>query len=212
MEFKNIEKLVSSLKNKLIKKKIEQPVEKNIQNSEDSSRPDETQDLAIIGMSCRFPGADNYSQYWNNLLAGVNSVKEIPKERWDLEQFFHRPDSTENLDNINASTSKWCGSIDDIASFDNRFFNISPKEAKEMDPQQRFLLEQSLLCIEDSGFPISALQKAKTSVYAGVMYDDYLHDGLDKGIKIESFSGMGNCQCFLANRLSYYFFLTGPSA
>ncbi|MFT7008181.1 MAG: polyketide synthase PksN [Colwellia sp.] len=212
MEFKNIEKLVSSLKNKLIKKKIEQPVEKNIQNSEDSSRPDETQDLAIIGMSCRFPGADNYSQYWNNLLAGVNSVKEIPKERWDLEQFFHRPDSTENLDNINASTSKWCGSIDDIASFDNRFFNISPKEAKEMDPQQRFLLEQSLLCIEDSGFPISALQKAKTSVYAGVMYDDYLHDGLDKGIKIESFSGMGNCQCFLANRLSYYFGLTGPSA
>jgi polyketide synthase PksN len=162
-------------------------------------------DIAVVGMACRFPGANNYGEYWHLLLNGVNAIKEIPPSRWDVNEFYS-PD----IDAPNKSISKWCGLVDGIDKFDNRFFNISPREAKSMDPQQRLLLEEAWHCIEDSGVALSRLQEKKTSVYIGVMAIDYYGESSQSN-QTDSYACLGNYECILANRLSYYFGLSGAS-
>ncbi|MGD9187374.1 MAG: SDR family NAD(P)-dependent oxidoreductase [Desulfobacteraceae bacterium] len=163
-------------------------------------------DIAIIGMACRFPGADNYHQYWYNLEHGINSIREITPDRWDINQYYS-PDINEP----NKSISKWCGLIDDIDKFDNTFFNISPREAKNMDPQQRLLLEETWRCIEDSGVPIEKLRRKRTAVYIGVMASDYRQEASRPGVFTDSYAASGNYDAMLANRISYAFGFSGAS-
>ncbi len=134
-------------------------------------------DIAIIGMACRFPGANNYNEFWENLKNGVNSIKEIPPERWDINKYYS-PD----INAPNKSVSKWCGLVDNFDKFDNEFFNISPREAEHMDPQQRLLLEEAWHCIEDSGVPLKRLQEKKTAVYVGAVTADYLQSASSSDI------------------------------
>ena len=163
-------------------------------------------DIAIVGIACHFPGAEDYKQYWQNLLAKKKSIKEIPIERWDVSKYY-----SAQRGNDDKSISKWCGLIDDIKSFDNEFFNISPIEAKNMDPQQRLLLQQSWRCIEDSAIPLSSLQKSKTSVFVGAMTSDYLQT-LNKNQDANNrYSILGNDHCILANRISHQLNLSGES-
>jgi len=86
-------------------------------------------EIAIIGMSCKFPDAKNYKEFWENLINEKNSIKHIPEDRWSSEK-------------QSNTQFKWAGILEDIWSFDHSFFNITPKEASMMDPQQRLLLEQ----------------------------------------------------------------------
>jgi acyl transferase domain-containing protein len=169
------------------------------------AKPQNT-DIAIIGMACRFPGANNYNEFWKNLKNGVNSIKEIPPERWDINKYYS-PDINEP----NKSISKWCGLVDDIDKFDNKFFNISPREAEHMDPQQKLLLEETWHCIEDSGVSIKELQNKKTAVYIGVMAMDHYKTSTENGGPVDAYSALGTYQDILANRVSYTFGLTGQS-
>ena len=126
--------------------------------------------IAIIGMACRFPGADDYRSFWRNLEQGVNSIREIPAKRWDIDEYYS-PD----MDVPNKSISKWCGLLDGVDRFDHRFFNISPREAGNMDPQQRLLLEETWHCIEDSGVLLTTLQRKKqTATPVWGMWKAYL--------------------------------------
>ncbi|MBF0443347.1 MAG: polyketide synthase, partial [Oligoflexales bacterium] len=163
-------------------------------------------DIAIIGMACRFPDANDYNQFWDNLECGINSIKEIPKSRWDIDKYYS-PDINEP----NKSVSKWCGLLDNVDMFDNQFFNISPREANNMDPQQRILLEETWRCIEDSGVSLSILQSRKTSVYIGVMTSDYRQEAVAPNVDTDSYACLGNYECILANRLSYIFGFHGES-
>ncbi|MEW5803367.1 MAG: SDR family NAD(P)-dependent oxidoreductase [bacterium] len=163
-------------------------------------------DIAIIGIACRFPDAQNYQEFAHNLLKGVNSIREIPPSRWDIEKYYS-PD----FDEPNKSISKWCGLIDGIDQFDNQFFAISPREANNMDPQQRLLLEETWHCIENSGVPLRQLQQKITSVYIGVMATDYHQEASNPNIITDSYACLGNYECILANRLSYTFGLQGTS-
>ena len=86
-----------------------------------------TQDIAIIGIACRFPGAKNYQEYWQNLISGKDTVSEIPEERWDWQKYYGDPQQD------NKTNSKWGGFITDIDKFDASFFGISPKEAELME-------------------------------------------------------------------------------
>ncbi len=162
------------------------------------------QDIAIIGMACRFPGAKDYHAFWNNLINGVNSIREIPPERWDISTYY-----SPNKNKPNRSISKWCGLLDNIDQFDHRFFSISPREAKSMDPQQRLLLEETWHCIEDSGISIKVLQEKKTSIYVGVMAGDYHSKGSE--MITDSYTALGNYESILANRISYTFGFHGAS-
>ena len=84
-----------------------------------TKRRSTSKDIAIIGMACRFPGANDYTQFWNNLIHQVNSIREIPRTRWDWREHYGNPQTEANKTNI-----KWGGFIDDIDKFDFMFFNI----------------------------------------------------------------------------------------
>ncbi|BBA33899.1 hypothetical protein sS8_1945 [Methylocaldum marinum] len=161
--------------------------------------------IAVVGMACRFPEAGHYSEFWNNLRDGRNCIQEIPSSRWEKDVYspdFHAP---------NRSMSKWCGLMDGIDRFDASFFGISARESKSMDPQQRLLLQETVHCIEDSGIPLSVFQEKKTGVYIGAMAVDYLIESTAPGVVADSYACLGNYSCILANRLSHFFDLKGPS-
>jgi len=165
-----------------------------------------TSGVAIIGMACRFPGANHYEEFWANLRDGVASVGAVPVERWKTVQDLESNDS----DSANL-ISNWGAFLDQVDGFDSRFFSISPREAVQMDPQQRLLLEESWHCVEDSGIGLATLRRARTAVSVGVMTSDYLQLLMTEAAPIEPFSCLGNYDAILANRISYFLDLHGES-
>ncbi|ACL75230.1 SDR family NAD(P)-dependent oxidoreductase [Ruminiclostridium cellulolyticum] len=163
-------------------------------------------DVAIIGMACRFPGANDNEQYWYNIKNGVDCITEVPPGRWERDDFY-----STNPDEPDKSISKWCGLIDNMDRFDNRFFNISPREANNMDPNQRTLMEEAWHCIEDSGVPLNSLQSKKTSVFVGSTGIECYQSLDTPGVSVEGYTGPGIYQFMLANRISYFWDLTGES-
>ncbi len=144
--------------------KVPEDISENIQDS--SAMPNNL--IAIIGIACRFPGANNYHQFWRNLQQGINSITEIPSERWDIDKFYStKPEEP------HKSISKWGGFIEGIDQFDAQFFGTSPREAQRMDPQQRLMLELSWSCIEDAGYAPSQLSGSSVGVFIGVCNYDY---------------------------------------
>ncbi|MCP4264626.1 MAG: polyketide synthase, partial [Candidatus Brocadiaceae bacterium] len=141
-------------------------VESRFSSSEDNN--DITEPIAIIGMSGRFPGAKDIHEFWINLERGVDSVKEIPKDRWDIDQYFD-PEPGK----IGKIYSRCAGLLDNIDQFDPLFFNISPSEAKQMDPQYRLLLQETWKSIEDSGCKASSLSGKKIGLFIAGSMGDY---------------------------------------
>ena len=92
--------------------------------------------IAIIGIGCRFPGASDPAAFWNLLVSGKNVVGEIPKDRFDLEEFYDPRPATPG-----KVSTRYGGFLQEIDRFDAEFFGISPREAERLDPQQRLLLE-----------------------------------------------------------------------
>ena len=124
-------------------------------------------DVAIIGMSCRFPGARDVDEFWQNLLNGVDSVCEIPADRWDVDRFYSADREPGKM------YTREGGFLDDIADFDAAFFNISDQEACWIDPQHRMLLENSYRALEDAGISPHPLADANVGVFMGIMGQDY---------------------------------------
>lgn len=164
------------------------------------------QDIAVIGMSGQFPDAKNVNEYWTNLVAGKNSVVEIPKSRWPTEQFYD-PDPTVS----NKSHSKWAGLLNDIDAFDPLFFKISPREAELMDPQQRLFLQEAWRAFEDAGYSPEELSGKKCGVFVGCSTGDYQHLFNENNIFPQAYSLLGNITSVLSARISYLLNLTGPS-
>lgn len=164
-------------------------------------------DIAITGISCRFPGAANYSAYWKNLREGISSVTEIPPERWDWRKYWGNPQTTPG-----KSFNNWGGFIQDIEYFDAGFFNLSGTELESMDPQQRIMLELVWACLEDAGIPPSSIADSNTGVYIGVFNFDYKELQEKEGrLNIEAHHSTGTAAALIPNRISYLFNLHGPS-
>ncbi|MDM5187014.1 SDR family NAD(P)-dependent oxidoreductase [Bacillus sp. DX4.1] len=161
-------------------------------------------DIAIVGIACRFPGANNHYEFWDNLKNGVNSIGEIPRDKWDVNQHF-----SSNIHEPNKMNIRSIGAIDGTNLFDNSFFNISPREAKIMDPQQRIFLEETWHCIEDSGISLKTLQQGVTSVFAGLILSDYRKVLTESGIDVDPYMALGTYESVLANRISYMFNFKG---
>ncbi|WP_345027404.1 beta-ketoacyl synthase N-terminal-like domain-containing protein, partial [Flavivirga jejuensis] len=166
-----------------------------------------TNDIAVIGVSCRFPGAKDYKQYWDNLCSGISSIQEIPKKRWNWENYWGDP-----IKDTNKSNSKWGGFIKDIDSFDCGFFGLSGKEVEAMDPQQRIMLELSWSCFEDASIRPSDHSGDQIGVYLGVFNFDY-KELQEKGGKtsIEAHHSTGTASAIIPNRISYFYNFNGPS-
>ncbi|MEJ2691462.1 MAG: beta-ketoacyl synthase N-terminal-like domain-containing protein, partial [Candidatus Thiodiazotropha sp.] len=158
------------------------------------------QAVAVVGMACRVPDADNYNAFWNNLHAGRNSVKEITPRRRELSG---RTSGTH--------APKHCAAIEGIELFDHEFFDLSRREAEGMDPQQRLVLEEAYHCIEDAAVSMDTLRRRVTSVFLGVSGSDYSLLAFDRGDDTDSHAALGNLECFAANRISHQFGFRGIS-
>jgi acyl transferase domain-containing protein/acyl carrier protein len=176
----------------------------------ESSRPEEIGiPIAVVGMSCRFPGGANSPEaYWRILESGTDVIREIPSSRWDVATYYD-PDVT--------APGKMCtrrgGFLDlPIDRFDAAFFNITPKEAMAMDPQQRFLLELSWEALEYAAIDPQSLRGSKAGVFIGVSSIEYDFVAVDRNIdRIDSYSTTGSCSSALAGRISFTLGLQGPS-
>ncbi|GAX59143.1 trans-AT type I polyketide synthase/nonribosomal peptide synthetase [Candidatus Scalindua japonica] len=163
-------------------------------------------DIAVIGMSCVFPGSSDCEEYWRNLESGNDLITEVPYERWDWKEFYGDP-----LEEANKTNSKWGGFIEDIDKFDASFFKISPREAELMDPQHRIYLEMVWRAIEDAGYRASALSGTKTGIFAGVSSFDYSELSGNGGEEIDAYTSTGIVHSMLPNRISYLLNIHGPS-
>jgi acyl carrier protein len=152
-----------------------------------------TEPIAIIGMGCRFPGANGPAEFWNLLKEGVDAITEAPlKPR------------------VTGEKQGFGGYLEDIDQFDAAFFGISPREAESMDPQQRLLLEVAWEALEDAGQVPERLAGQQVGVFVGI-------SGYDYGSLLRNFSetdiyaATGNAMSIAANRISYALNLQGPS-
>lgn len=161
--------------------------------------------LAIVGMACRFPGAQDLDGFWRLLLGKENAIREIPAARWDW-----RAVQGENGE-AGTSCSAYGGFIEGVEGFDAAFFGITPKEARLMDPQQRILLQTVWHALEDAGLSVDALRGRPVGVYVGASTNDYSRLLANTADAVSPWAGTSNALCILANRVSYLLGLNGPS-
>ncbi len=163
--------------------------------------------IAVIGVGCRFPGSvENPNAFWQLLCEGANAIVEVPADRWNIDDYYD-PDPT----TPNKMNTRWGGFLKKVDEFDAEFFDISPREAVRVDPQQRLLLEVAWEALEDAGLPIGRLAQTKTGVYVGVVGSDYALLQSRDHSDIDLYTGTGSSHAILANRLSYFLNLNGPS-
>lgn len=168
--------------------------------------------IAIVGLSGRYPEAVNIQEYWQNLREGKDCITEVPETRWNWKEYYS-DDRTKNGHHY----SKWGGFISGVDEFDPRFFNISPREAKFIDPQERLFLQHAWAAIEDAGYNRASLRTpynndlpGQVGVYVGVMYSEYQLFGAESSMKGTRMSIAGS-YASIANRVSYVLDLHGPS-
>lgn len=167
---------------------------------------DQIFDIAIIGLACRFPGANSIEEYWKNLQDGRESITFFSEE----ELLAANVDSSllKNPDYVRAAPI-----IDDVDKFDAGFFDYAPREARIMDPQHRLMLQTAWHAFEDAGYDCESLD-IPVAVFAGSggvvssYFADQLRNGVDAPGSTGSLEHLGNDKDFIATRLSYKLNLT----
>jgi amino acid adenylation domain-containing protein len=177
-----------------------------------NSSLNDSPEIAIIGLSGRYPGSFNINEYWKSLRDGRDCITEVPKSRWDWQEYY-----SDDRNKSGHHYSKWGGFIEGVDEFDPLFFNISPREATELDPQERLFLEHAWTAIEDAGYtretlhrPMNESSTGEVGVYAGSMYGEYQLFGAEESLKGNR-TGFSSCLSSIANRVSYVLDLHGPS-
>jgi len=158
-------------------------------------------DVAIVGLDCRFPKADDPAALWKLLLDGADAIADIPADRWNAAEL-HRDGSINHLAG---------GLISDADAFDNDFFGITPREAEAMDPQQRLLLQTAWRALENATLDPRGQAGSNTGVFVGVMANEWAHLHMREYREITAQAGSGNGYFMTANRLSYQLDFKGPS-
>src|ERR1700749_2801131 len=163
--------------------------------------------IAIIGLGCRFPGGVHGPEdYWQFLSEGRSAVGELPPDRWAPFE-----DGSPEVAAALARTTRSGSFLDDADDFDADFFEVSSREAVKMDPQQGLLLEVAWEALEPAGIPPSSLRRSQTGVFAGACYPDYGYLAALDLPSVDAWTNAGGALSIIANRLSYFLDLRGPS-
>ena len=170
----------------------------------DGSKPEQAaaQDIAIVGMACRFPEADNKEQFWQNLAQGKNSIRPFPAHRKAQLSAIEDDD----IELFNG------GFLDSVEQFDNDYFNVPPAIAKHMDPYHRLFLQNLIETIEDAGYSRADLQGKNVGIYAGNDHTHRLFSNYLNFIEDRDFNSVtGSWTAVFASRLAYLLNLQGPA-
>ncbi|KAL8719406.1 MAG: hypothetical protein Q9225_003591 [Loekoesia sp. 1 TL-2023] len=172
-----------------------------------NARSTDPKDIAIVGMGVNYPKGKDQEELWKTLSNGLSAVSDIPQSRFEISQFY----SADEKRKPRTMPTRHGAFLDDIWGFDNTFFNISPREAKSMDPQQRILLSTTQKALEDAGYVGDAtlsFQKASMGCYIGLATGDYTENLRDD---IDVFYSPGTLRAFHSGRISYVHKLSGPA-
>jgi acyl transferase domain-containing protein len=163
--------------------------------------------VAVVGIGCRFPGgASDPDSYWSLLRSGRDAVAEVPRDRWDVDAYYHP-----NPDAPGKMSTRWGGFIEQVDRFDPQLFGISPREALTMDPQQRLLLEVTWEALERAGQNPERLKGTRTGVFVAIATSDYWHTLLHDvdPSRIDAHFATGISHSIASGRLSYCLGLQG---
>ncbi|HET8662412.1 MAG TPA: beta-ketoacyl synthase N-terminal-like domain-containing protein [Micromonosporaceae bacterium] len=166
-----------------------------------------TEPIAVIGIGCRLPGgANDPESFWRLLHDGVDAIRDMPEERWDVDAYFD-PDP----EAPGKMSTRWGGFLSGIEQFDPAFFGISPWEAANMDPQQRLMLEVAQEAFDDAGQVRAQLRGSRTGVFIGLAHSEYGWLNLNNPELSNVYTATGSFGSIVANRVSYLYDLRGPS-
>lgn len=163
--------------------------------------------IAIIAVACRFPGSPDADAFWDVLSGGVDAIREIPEDRFDVDEFY---DPDQQMPGKIYTRSG--GYLDSVDGFDPEFFGISPREAVWIDPQQRLMLEIAWEGLERAGYSPTSLRGSRTGVFVGVGANEYSH--LLSGESVENLEAhfiTGNALNAIAGRVAFTLGLEGPA-
>ena len=162
--------------------------------------------IAIVGIGCRFPGANGVDRFWQLVRDGVDAITEVPKSRFDIDAVYDPTPKT-----AGRLVTRYGGFLDDIQRFDARFFGVSPPEAPKLDPQQRQLLEVSWEALEDAGVVLDRAPDARVGVFVGAFGSDYEHHLIGDPREFDLYSYVGTMRSSIPGRVSHALKLRGPS-
>ncbi|AGP58966.1 hypothetical protein M271_37855 [Streptomyces rapamycinicus NRRL 5491] len=156
--------------------------------------------IAVVGLSCRLPSAQDPARFWQLLTGGMSAVSQVPPGRWGDDEA------------ADSGETGWGAFLDEVDRFDPEFFGISPREARAMDPQQRLALELGWEVLEDAGVLPAGVRGDDTGVFIGVTADDYgVLDRRRGPAAIAHHTLTGLNRSVIANRVSHFLGLRGPS-
>jgi acyl transferase domain-containing protein/SAM-dependent methyltransferase len=180
---------------------------RRLRNKVDEMDRRQKEPIAIVGFGLRFPGGahDEFS-LWQILAQGVNTVTEIPSDRWNLDDYYD-PDP----DKPGKMYSRHGAYLSGVDQFDPEFFGVSPREAASMDPQHRLLLETSWEALENAAIAPATLRDSQAGVFVGVGNSDYWRLVYADEERVDAYSALGNSYSVAAGRLAYFFGLHGPT-
>jgi phthiocerol/phenolphthiocerol synthesis type-I polyketide synthase B len=172
-----------------------------------TSRSSVDEPIAVIGLGCRFPGGISGPEaLWQFLSDGRCAIGQIPPDRWAPFD-----DGSPEVAAILARTTRWGSFLNDVDAFDAEFFDISLREAIKMDPQQRLLLEVTWEALEHAGIRANSLSRSQTGVFVGACCSEYGYLASTDLARVDAWSNIGGALSIIANRLSYFLDLRGPS-
>ncbi|GAB3327980.1 hypothetical protein GCM10027565_16000 [Bordetella tumulicola] len=160
--------------------------------------------IAVVGMAGLFAQSGNLREFWHNIVEGRDCISEVPKHRWDIDLYYQ-----EGATVAGKTYSRWMGTLADYDQFDAAFFNISPREARSMDPQQRLFLQECWHGLEHAGYNPRRLAGSRCGVFVGCSTGDYHQLSRREQLSGQGFTGAA--PSILAARISYLLDLHGPS-
>ncbi|WPG99934.1 ketoacyl-synt-domain-containing protein [Acrodontium crateriforme] len=189
----------------IVRRRRHTEISRRVSGSTPSVYPSDA--VAIVGAACRFPGANTLEEYWDVVSQGLDTHSELPTDRFDVGQSYRATQSHDNM----AQRKFYGNFLDNVDNFDNALFNINEREALNMDPQQRMLLELAYETLESSGYLRTHDRTRGDNIgcFIGSSYLEYLENTCAH--PATAYTATGTNRAFLCGRISWIFGWTGPA-